>query len=810
VAAPPQTGEAGCANCTHCPRPHGIKARAMRMFARVWHCVLAWHLQCARHCHCVWAAAFHSRPLPPNHAAKGGGAIPKSAQCPPKATQAQIAHWVACDLRKEGLACGSVGCTECYMIAFGRRLKGMLPLHNGTETSWVGCRNERIGCDFCMLYWTRKAKSSNARTQGLKNSLSQKQDAEDFYWIPASTTRKSVFTKLKRHARSQQHIRAVRAVCGLGTPVGAPLTQSAPRADAFRVVLEEKRKGTSTNKMPGHRHKSQKLLWCLGEAVARWDRAFARKSATAVAHPDSGCGRHLVRFAFGCTDVTSRRGILGQVAPGSLRTRLQGGDKLSIAFVQAMKDFCTIGFGAPPTAKKRPMVDEHLLRKCQQTFVVYDPDGAADAASAGLSLERKRFGTNVDIRARLRDHTHAARRVLMRPEAADNFTNRVAQLWVFSKDSPLQLMEHSQVFRDIVADIMAREQHPILRDTPKLTNMSAKKHRYEKCSTPIAKASLWSRCLILGAIRVVLTQVGPPSLQSRLKRFLAEVDTENTHTLGPMADEGDDGLLLVRFFDTEALDPAHISSTLEEFRQRVDALYVRGAALNQGFTKLVRDLYQDPLLIPSAASGVPDKVIKVPCGRVQERLLKRMHCWGAMALNVVHAEFPEWELLQSTSVFHLSASRSAHCLHGEAADQEANEQIRLRRVQQFVQADEIPFQDQYKDMRPLAQWHKENGPPGVSNVECWRLAKAEFDSSAKKSKKWALEHPTHDIEKGLAAYAAWHGCVTSGTESGHSIFKKNIGGRECLGLPYSTGELRLLSDPPEDDAVPGPHIRICS
>jgi len=208
-----------------------------------------------------------------------------------------------------------------------------------------------------------------------------------------------------------------------------------------------------------------------------------------------------------------------------------------------------------------------------------------------------------------------------------------------------------------------------------------------------------------------------------MKAFLAQVDTESTHTLFNLADEGDEGLLLVRFFDTEEMDPAQISAMLEEFRQRVEALYVKGAAWNQGFTKIGRDLYQEPLFIPAAASGVRDKAIELPKGAVRDRLLQRMNCYAAMALNVTLAEFPDWELLQSTSVFQLSITNAPHRLHGEAEDQEANANNRLARLAQFIREDSDKLREQFRDMYPLALWHRKNGPPGVPNVECWRLAK---------------------------------------------------------------------------------------
>ena len=170
-----------------------------------------------------------------------------------------------------------------------------------------------------------------------------------------------------------------------------------------------------------------------------------------------------------------------------------------------------------------------------------------------------------------------------------------------------------------------------------------------------------------------------------------------------------------------------------------------------------------------------------------------------MALNVTRAEFPDWELLQSASIFHLSSRQTPHRLHGDVGNQAANANSRLDRLAKFIGADTDPFKEQYYDLLPLAQWHRTNGAHDATNIECWRSAKAEIEQSRRATRAFAEQHPTDLIGRGLAAYAAWHGCVTSGTESGHSIYKKNIAGRESIELELSTGELRLLSDVTKDD-----------
>ena len=150
-----------------------------------------------------------------------------------------------------------------------------------------------------------------------------------------------------------------------------------------------------------------------------------------------------------------------------------------------------------------------------------------------------------------------------------------------------------------------------------------------------------------------------------------------------------------------------------------------------------------------------------------------------MALNVVLAEFPTWELLQCTSIFHLSASRTHAHVHGDEADQSTAFAIRLRRLAKFCEVDAAQFEEQFEYLLPLAQWHRDNQPK-IANVECWRLAKAEVDAARKRKAAFRDSRPIGELGLGLAAYAAWQGCVTSGTESCFSKGRRNLSGRELL------------------------------
>ena len=120
---------------------------------------------------------------------------------------------------------------------------------------------------------------------------------------------------------------------------------------------------------------------------------------------------------------------------------------------------------------------------------VWDPDAASDEKSAGLLLQREVGGPGLPgIRKRMCDPVHACRRVLSRPWDQDPYLRTVINLMVFHKTSICQLVETSLCFQGVLhEELLKLKDHPAHQSAPTLVTLSAKKHRLEKCSTPIGK-----------------------------------------------------------------------------------------------------------------------------------------------------------------------------------------------------------------------------------------------------------------------------------------------------------------------------------
>ena len=137
-------------------------------------------------------------------------------------------------------------------------MKKALPVHPGSNETWVGHRCGHLGCTICLLAWRKgELKRGSTMTQGLKRGILSTKTLTDgsFFWMGPGYARRRAIEQLRRHQRSQQHIAAVRSLTNYvldGPAIRKAL--NAPDATVFQAVLDAKKKGISFRKMPGHRH----------------------------------------------------------------------------------------------------------------------------------------------------------------------------------------------------------------------------------------------------------------------------------------------------------------------------------------------------------------------------------------------------------------------------------------------------------------------------------------------------------------------------------------------------------------------------
>ena len=93
-----------------------------------------------------------------------------------------------------------------------------------------------------------------------------------------------------------------------------------------------------------------------------------------------------------------------------------GADTLAKSTIAIIKNWCTVGFGAPARThgmelKTTPKLDEDLFKQCKMSLELFNPDNASEETSAGLSLQTGRLGEDAyvaGLKERMCDPMHAA------------------------------------------------------------------------------------------------------------------------------------------------------------------------------------------------------------------------------------------------------------------------------------------------------------------------------------------------------------------------------------------------------------------
>lgn len=252
-----------------------------------------------------------------------------------------------------------------------------------------------------------------------------------------------------------------------------------------------------------------------------------------------------------------------------------------------------------------------------------------------------------------------------------------------------------------------------------------------------------------------------------------EVNTERIVMLALMADCGDDTLALTRFVDTENTLTEDLYWELDSFLQQITMLYVDREVLNlPTYTRWALDMLKNkPLLIVSRGRS---KLLGNRAGVSQDivnRCLKRLACWVRMAHEVAAAEFPDFRVVVSFSIFSLTSgnARGRGAVQGDAAKKFAEHVCRLAK---FFNVDENALQEQYNDVYPRAAQLKETSP-NMTNWEAWRAAIERL----RRSPATAAAHPVDAVLEPLIRWCGWS-LATSGLEQNFSQLERVHGTRK--------------------------------
>ena len=378
----------------------------------------------------------------------------------------------------------------------------------------------------------------------------------------------------------------------------------------------------------------------------------------------------------------------------------------------------------------------------------------------------------------VKDKSHAARRLILRPWTADEVIDDILKTIVTGKHSIVQRIRNSPDLTSIFEEcVRAMGDNPIA-DSGAL-NLSNALHRFDSVLRPVSRSVLLLDGLIASAVKIMILRKGQIEGQDMpdfLLYVAGEIGQERLLLFGMMTDAAAAVMDFLRFFDTESYDAAlvrnrvqQLANTLNWAFTEANVVSTEGSYTHRMLMLLAKSrtvVIKGQAYVIGSPGGVPRSVI--------DNALARLNSFVVLSIAALRAEFPSWEVMQNFSAFDTSRllNFSAYeCLHRLAVTFELD---RSRLVSEFDLV--LPT------ARALKQQH-----PSHSNFDCWKNA---VEQHGKPKTLCAA----------LARYAACCGCTTSGVEQLHSLqdwlWPKR---RKKLGEGRSNDEMKIVVDAAEYD-----------
>ncbi|CAK0889058.1 unnamed protein product [Prorocentrum cordatum] len=616
--------------------------------------------------------------------------------------------------------------------------------------------------------------------------------------------------RLKVHETSDAHVAAVGvllySLIGESVPsgVGHIPENASPSSEQFQALLKWMRDGGAISKgVPavGTYRKCKKMIFCLAEGNKRMHRAWLKEAVSVNILRDERHSRLLVRFR--CADAMANHhiGVMGQpkVTKGT-------STNISSATDELFKQFATKNFGAPYIDPKDANIqyDEDLYNHMRISVHALTVDAASnEVASAenmmsNQSVISQRIGQEAfapNLKFIIRDKAHASRRILQRPWACDAYLSFVASCLITESSSIAQLIQHSDDLRAIYTECSRKSSTKVVSST--FSNMRAAKRRFESMCTPLSRICLdWEACFSFLA-RVVVERQGTGDRAFRFaKSCLINIDEELMLQAAMLADAADECMCLIRFFDTPEPDSALVCKQVADFTEVVHKLFCDGHVFTvEGHTQVCLKFLQDATHFMADGElrsvGGPRAVTAA----LRDRVLRRMTAWAHLAVQVVRAEHPDFEIISSFCCFDLNSwvDQTARDFRRHGRPKHFDES--LGRIASSIGLSLEGLISEYFDSGRFARSHFLQKKS--SNLEAWRWALRSTSSAASRKR-----HVASNLEMALVVYS----CFTSSDsiiEHNFSRIQSFLGDQRLNAAETVESDtvVVLLSEPQFDDVV---------
>lgn len=339
--------------------------------------------------------------------------------------------------------------------------------------------------------------------------------------------------------------------------------------------------------------------------------------------------------------------------------------------------------------------------------------------------------------------------MLSRPWSADAVLKEVVGHFVEKPHSIARLVNNSEAVKDLYVNFRKKtdELVPISKN---IRDLAFAPQRYSSESKVLARLVLtWDA--VLGVLTALPEIRGRTSTEGNAcLETLAFLTPERALLLAMLADAALELHRVVRAFDAEECDESELPYELDRYRSVIRKLFIEGACLHVGLTKLMLKHLESQKLLLSAGFrstfGGPGTVTQ----DVKRDCLKRMAAYVVVAESVLEGEFPSFQLVSSLRVFSLSdSSRTQKQL-------ESGERNNcLEKLAEAIGIDPEALKFEFQHFHDLAQ--KMARVESLQNFAAWRAAV----ERTSKNRMYSAEA----ITPALARLGCWS-CSSSGVERG--------------------------------------------
>jgi hypothetical protein len=396
-------------------------------------------------------------------------------------------------------------------------------------------------------------------------------------------------------------------------------------------------------------------------------------------------------------------------------------------------------------------------------------DSASNETVAVTDMTRLGFP---NLKWLLRDAAHSARRVLQRLWGCDPVLSDVLGIFCHWRDSMGQLIQWSPEVKDVYKQCCAESSDDAAVST-EFGTMRAAKHRIETFSTPLSRAMLNPTALVMLATKLAIMRQNDHAAQVA-KLFLGVLCPQIMFLAALMADAGLETLAFIRLMDTEGLSTAVLTEAVADYLASIAWLFhQKGVFAVKGHTAHILKWLERPHFYTIGSEGRCIGGVGALTAKDIEEAFDRLKTWTVLVKSTLEAEFPEFDLMNSFSVFKLGQEPMASLPDIF--------KVKLSRLSRAFRKPKL--QEGFLAYYPYAHRIYVESGCTLPVWECWGSVM-----------KRGSSHVVHDVTDAIAHVVKRGQCflpVTSGVEQSFAQIAAKLGDRR-LGADNST-ESRAIS-----------------